>query len=452
MLRTLGAETIEDLLSAIPAAVRLQRPLHMPEATPEPNLRRQLQAMANRNLHLDQAISFLGAGSYDRYVPSVVAHLAKRSEFLTSYTPYQPEVSQGMLQSTYEFQTMICQITGMDIANASLYDGSTAMVEAALLAIGPTGRGEVLVSRAVDPQYRQTLMTYARARGFTVREIALADGVTSAQDLEAHLTNATKAVIVQHPNFFGNLEDMATFADLTHHQKALFVAVITDPASLGVLAPPGAYDADIVVAEGQSLGNPIGFGAPALGIFASKSELMRRLPGRLVGETVDDRGQRGYVLTLQAREQQIRRERATSNICTNQALLAVFATVYLAALGKQGFRELGEQCVRRAHYAFDELTKIPGVQPVFGAQAAAVPPFFHEFALRLPMPIAKVNKALLKEGIIGGYDLTSTYPELDATGTGSSCALFCVTETRTRDDIDHLVAALRTTLSKGNKR
>jgi glycine dehydrogenase subunit 1 len=436
MLRDLGAETIEDLLGAIPADVRLHRALDLPPALSEPAVRRHEMALSGKNLNLDQAICFLGAGSYDRVVPSVVAHLAKRSEFLTSYTPYQPEVSQGMLQATYEFQTMICQITGMDIANASLYDGSTAVAEAALMAVGSSGRGEVLISRGVDPQYRQTLLTYATARGFTLREIALERGATSAHDLEAQLGPATRAVIVQQPNFFGIVEDMPALERLTHTTKALFVAAITEPASLGVLAPPGAYNADIVAAEGTSLGNPIGYGGPALGLFATKADLMRRMPGRLVGETVDDRDQRGFVLTLQAREQQIRREKATSNICTNQALLAVFATVYLASLGKQGFKELGVQCVQRAHYAFDQLTTIPGVKPIFDR------PFFDEFAVTLPRPVRKVNRALAKQGIIGGFDLSRNYPEL-----GKNAALFCVTEARTRDDIDRLASALKEVLT-----
>jgi glycine dehydrogenase subunit 1 len=435
MLRALGAETIEDLLGAIPADVRLQGALDLPPALSEPALRRHEIALAGKNLNLDEAICFLGAGSYDRVVPSVVAHLAKRSEFLTAYTPYQPEVSQGMLQATYEFQTMVCQITGMAIANASLYDGSTATVEAALMAVGPGGRGEVLVSRAVDPQYRQTLATYAHARGFTLREIALESGATSARDLEAQLGPETKAVIIQQPNFFGIVEDMPALERLTHSTKALFVTAITEPASLGVLAPPGAYNADIVAAEGASLGNPIGYGGPALGLFATKADLMKRMPGRLVGETVDDRGQRGFVLTLQAREQQIRREKATSNICTNQALLAVFATVYLAALGKQGFKELGVQCVQRAHYAFDQVTAIAGVQPLFDK------PFFDEFAVMLPKPVRKVNRALAKQGIIGGFAIARAYPEL-----GANAALFCVTEARTRDDIDQLVSALKEVL------
>ncbi len=432
MLAAIGAESIEDLLAAIPANVRFQGLLDLPPAMSEPAIRRHEGALAAKNVNLDSAICFLGAGSYDRIVPGMVEHLAKRSEFLTAYTPYQPEVSQGMLQATYEFQTMICQITGMEIANASLYDGATAVAEAALMAIGPSGRGEVLISRGVDPHYRQTLATYAWTRGFTMHEIALEDGATSLTDLEAQIGPETRAVFVQQPNFFGAVEKMRAFADVTHQHKALFVSVITEPASLGVLAEPGSYGADIVAAEGMSLGNPIGYGGPALGLFAARADLVKRMPGRLVGETVDDRGQRGFVLTLQTREQQIRRERATSNICTNQALLAVFATVYLAALGKQGFRDVGEQCVQRSHYAFDQITRLNGVNPLFTR------PFFDEFAVTLPKPVREVNAALLQNGFIGGFALGRDYPEL-----GDRAMLVCVTEARAREDIDQFVAALK---------
>ncbi len=429
MLHAVGAQTIEDLLAPIPKDVRLQRPLDLPAALPEPNVKRVLTALANQNADLNAYISFLGAGSYDHVTPSVVPHLAKRSEFLTSYTPYQPEISQGMLQAIYEFQTLVCQLTGLDVANASLYDGSTAVVEAALLAIG-TGTGDVLVSRGLDPQYRATLRTYAWARGFTLHEIDLEDGATSVAALEAALTPQTKAVIIQHPNFFGSLEDVKRIEKLVHTTNALYVVAITEPASLGVLAAPASYGADIVAAEGQSLGNPIGFGGPAVGLFAAKNDFVRRLPGRLVGKTVDDRGQTGYVLTLQTREQHIRRERATSNICTNQALLALFATVYLSALGKSGFRELGEQCLRRAHYAQERICAIPGFAPLFKR------PFFDEFAVTAPLPVAVLNAALRDRGIIGGYDLSADYPEF------TNAALFCVTEARSRDDIDTLATAL----------
>jgi glycine dehydrogenase subunit 1 len=430
MLRSVGAETFEDLLTPVPKDVRLQRPLNLPAALPEPDLKRLLQGMAELNADLDHYPSFLGAGSYDHAVPSVVPHLVKRSEFYTSYTPYQPEFSQGMLQAIYEYQTIVCQITGMDVANASLYDGSTAVVEATLLAVGPSGRGEVLVSRALDPQYRATLRTYAWSRGFTVREVGLEDGVTSASELESALGPETRAVIVQQPNFWGALEDVRSIERLVHQTGALYIVAVTEPASLGVLAAPGSYGADIVAGEGQSLGSPLGYGGPALGLFATRADYLRRLPGRLVGRTVDDRGQEGYVLTLQTREQHIRRERATSNICTNQALLALALTVHLAALGKAGFRELGELCARKAHYAYERIRTVPGFEPLFGR------PFFDEFAMKTPMPVEELNAALRERSILGGYDLGLAYPEL------GDAALFCVTETRTREDIDTLVATL----------
>jgi glycine dehydrogenase subunit 1 len=430
MLRAIGARSVEDLLEAIPEEVRLRRPLDLPKALSEADVRRMLMRMAEQNADLDHYVSFLGAGSYDHIQPSAVPHLAKRAEFFTSYTPYQPEISQGVLQATYEFQTMICQITGMEVANASLYDGSTSVVEAALLAVGPEGSGEVLVSRALDPQYRATLQTYAHSRGFAVREVGLEDGVTSVTQLREALTPETKAVIVQNPNFFGALEDVRAIERATHQTKALFVVAITEPASLGALEPPGAYGADIVAAEGSSLGNPIGYGGPALGLFALRNEYVRRMPGRVAGKTVDDRGQTGYTLTLQTREQHIRRERATSNICTNQELLAIFATVYLASIGKAGFADLGAQCLRRAHFAQQAICAVEGFTLLFTR------PFFDEFAVTCPMPVERLNAELRDRGIIGGYDLSRDYPEYE------NVALFCVTETRSREDIDTLVSAL----------
>ena len=310
------------------------------------------------------------------------------------------------------------------------------MVEAALLAVGPSGRGEVVVSRGLDPQYRATLKTYAWARGFTLKEIALEDGVTSLAALEAAISPDTRAVIVQQPNFLGALEDVHAIERLTHATQALYVVAVTEPASLGVLAAPASYGADIVAGEGQCLGSPLGYGGPALGLFATRADLVRRMPGRLVGRTVDDRGQTGYELTLQTREQHIRRERATSNICTNQALLALATTIYLAALGKQGFRELGELCARKAHYAFERICALPGFKPV------SKRPFFDEFTVATPLPVDELNAALRERGIIGGYDLSAAYPEL------GHAALFCVTETRTADDIETLVSALEEIVSQ----
>lgn len=433
MLEHMGLSSIEDLLTPVPEEVRLGRPLNLPPALSEFDLKRVMGMLATRNKQLDSTISFLGAGSYDRFIPSVVPHLLRRSEFVTSYTPYQPEVSQGMLQAIYEFQTMVCQITGMDIANASLYDGSTAMVEAVLMALGPGGRGEIVVSMSIDPQYRRVLQTYAFARGFTIREIPIKDGLTSLADLESVVNTSTAAVVIQQPNFFGCIENMHAIDALVHKGKALLISVTTEPASLGVLAPPSSYHADIAVGELMSFGNTMSFGAPALGFLAARQKFMRLLPGRLVGQTVEegDNKQTGYVLTLQTREQHIRRERATSNICTNQSLLAVGATIYLAALGKQGFRQMSELCLQKAHYAFRQITALPGYKATFNRS------FFNEFVITLPVAAEKVQHHLLQAGIIGGYSLQTDYPDLDNT------MLFCVTETRTKEDIDLLVQALK---------
>jgi glycine dehydrogenase subunit 1 len=431
MLRAVGVETIEDLLQSVPEQVRLRRPLALPAPQREPNLKRLMLGISEKNADLDHFVSFLGAGSYDHTLPSIVPHLYKRAEFVTSYTPYQPEISQGMLQAIYEFQTMICQITSMDTANASLYDGSTAVVEAALLAVGTATDAEILVSRALDPQYRATLATYAWSRGFTLRELDLEHGITPLAGVAAALTPRTKAVIIQHPNFFGNLEDVASLGRLIHDSGALYVVAVTEPASLGILSAPGDYGADIVAGEGQSLGSPLGYGGPALGLFATRQDYVRRMPGRLVGKTVDDRGQEGYVLTLQTREQHIKRERATSNICTNQALLALATTVYLTALGKEGFRELGEQCLRKAHYASERVSSVPGFKPLFADR-----PFFDEFVVSTPMPVSQLNAELRDRGIVGGFDLAHDYPEL------GNAALFAVTDVHTRADIESLVAAL----------
>jgi glycine dehydrogenase subunit 1 len=433
MLETLGLPDLESLLTPVPEDVRLRRPLDLPDALPEPDLKRLMIGMAARNKTLDTTISFLGAGTYDHAIPSVVPHLQHRSEFVTSYTPYQPEVSQGMLQAIYEFQTMVAQITGLDIANASLYDGSTAVVEAVLLALGPGGRGEVVISRGVDPQYRRVLQTYAHARGFTVIEVPTVNGVTDLQALNEAIKPTTAAVVIQQPNFFGCIEDMRSIEPIAHKGKAVFISTITEPASLGLLASPGEYGADIAVGELMSFGNTMSYGGPALGFMAARGKYMRLLPGRLVGQTVEESGEKrtGYVLTLQTREQHIRRERATSNICTNQSLLAVGATIYLAALGKQGFRELSELCLQKAHYAQRQITSVPGFKAAFSS------PFFDEFVIESPVRIGRLQRQFEQAGIIGGYPLAQDYPEMP------NAMLFCVTETRTREDIDLLVDVLK---------
>ncbi len=433
MLETLGLPDLESLLTPVPEAVRLRRPLDLPAALAEPDLKRLMGGMAARNKTLDTTVSFLGAGSYDHAIPSVVPHLQRRSEFVTSYTPYQPEVSQGMLQAIYEFQTMVSQITGLDIANASLYDGSTAMIEAVLLALGPGGRGEVVISQSVDPQYRRVLQTYAHARGFTVIEVPTVNGVTDLEQLNEAVKATTAAVVIQQPNFFGCVEDVHAIEPIAHKGKAVFVATITEPASLGLLASPGEYGADIAVGELMSFGNTMSYGGPALGFMAARNKYMRLLPGRLVGQTIEEGGEKrtGYVLTLQTREQHIRRERATSNICTNQSLLAVGATIYMAALGKQGLRDLGELCLQKAHYAARQITAIPGFKLAFSG------PFYDEFVIESPVRIGQLQRHFEQAGIIGGYPLAQEYPDMP------NAILFCVTETRTKDDIDLLVDVLK---------
>ncbi|HVU68382.1 MAG TPA: aminomethyl-transferring glycine dehydrogenase subunit GcvPA [Ktedonobacteraceae bacterium] len=433
MLETLGLADLESLLTPVPDDVRLRRPLNLPAALAEPDLKRAVSGLAARNQSLDTTISFLGAGTYDHAIPSVVPHLMRRSEFVTSYTPYQPEVSQGMLQAIYEFQTMVCQITGLDVANASLYDGSTAMVEAVLLALGPGGRGEVVISQGVDPQYRRVLHTYAHARGFKVVEVPTVNGVTSLEALNEAVKSTTSAVVIQQPNFFGCVEDVRAIEPLAHKGKAVFIATVTEPAALSLLAPPGEYGADIAVGELMSFGNPMSYGGPALGFMAARNKYMRLLPGRLVGQTVEEGGSRrtGYVLTLQTREQHIRRERATSNICTNQSLLAVGATIYMATLGKQGFRALGELCLQKAHYAMRQITAIPGFKAAFSS------PFFDEFVIEAPVRIGQLQRHFERAGMIGGYPLAQDYPDLP------NAMLFCVTETRSKADIDLLVDVLK---------
>ncbi len=429
MLAAIGVAATEDLFADIPAGLRLDRPLALPAALAEQELARHLRDLAGQNASLGEYACFLGAGAYDHYIPSVVDHVIGRSEFYTAYTQYQPEISQGYLQALWEYQSMICALTGLDVANASLYDGGTALAEAAMMACAATGRQEVVVARAVHPHYRIILGTYAADRGLTVKEAPFADGATGVAGLAELAGPATAAVIVQTPNFFGCLEDVAAAAELAHKAGALLV-VAADPVALGVLEAPGALGADIVVGEGQPLGLPVSFGGPYLGFFAATEKLMRKMPGRIVGQTTDFEGTRGFVLTLQAREQHIRREKATSNICSNEALCSLAAAVYLTAVGREGLREVAELCLKKAHYAHAELVNRKVCQPVFGA------PFFQEFAVRCAKPVAAVNAALRREKIIGGLDLGRYYPEL------AGCMLLCVTEKRTKAEIDRLVRTM----------
>jgi len=434
MLGMIGVSSIEDLLVRIPPKARLSRPLGVADAFAETDLIRHLRALAARNASADDYACFLGAGSYDHAIPSPINHLISRGEFFTAYTPYQPEASQGTLRSIYEYQTMVAELYGMDVANASLYDGASSLAEAALMAHAVTGRPGLVLSRGVNPLYRQVVETYCEGPGLRLRSAALADGVTEVDALRKAVSETTAAVVMQSPNFFGCLEEIPRAAEIAHAAGALLI-VAADPTNLGVLAPPGALGADIVVGEGQGLGVPMSFGGPNLGVFAAKQDLVRRMPGRLVGATVDLDGRRGFVLTLQTREQHIRREKATSNICTNVALCALMATIYLAILGKQGLRKVGELSLAKAHYAAAEFAKVPGVRLRFPA------PFFKEFTLQLPKSPERIVRRLMKDKILAGVPLKAFDRQY------KDCLLVAVTEKRTREEIDRYCRTLATAVA-----
>jgi glycine dehydrogenase subunit 1 len=429
MLKTIGVQSVEELFADLPADIRLKQPLELPPAVSELEILRMMQERAGRNSNVDQFPCFLGAGAYDHFVPSVVSHLAGRAEFYTAYTQYQPEISQGGLQALWEYQSFICELTGLDVSNASLYDGATATAEAMNLACGVTGRKKVLISAAVHPFYRQVVATYARDFGFAVHVIPVVQGKTAADELIALVDDETAAVILQTPNFYGIIEDMAAFGEAVHRKGGLFVAVV-NPISLALLQSPGQYGADIAVGEGQPLGLGLNFGGPYLGFMAVREKYMRRMPGRIVGQTVDIEGRRGFVLTLQAREQHIRREKAYSNICSNEGLCAVMAAIYVSAMGREGLRQVANSCLQKAHYAAQRIAVLPGYS------LAHTGPFFHEFVIKTPRPASEINSLLLTKGIIGGLDLAT----LDAAMADQ--LLFCVTEKRTSGEIDELVAVL----------
>jgi len=431
MLEAVGARTIDDLFDDIPPEFRLDRPPAMPTALSEAELMSEVARLASKCADADEYACYLGAGIYDHYIPSVVDHLISRGEFYTAYTPYQAEVSQGTLQAIFEYQTMISELTGMEVSNASMYDAGTGSAEAAIMACASTRRNKVLVSRAVNPRYRQVLQTYAAPRGIDVIEIDFCRrrGTTSASQVTADLAADAACLIVQSPNYFGVVEEMEQLGAAIHAAGGLFVAVV-NPVSLGVLAAPGSYGADIAVGEGQPMGISMSFGGPLLGFFATTGRLMRKMPGRLVGQTVDSSGRRGYVLTLQAREQHIRRESATSNICSNEALCALASTMYLSLMGPAGLRKAAETCLYRAHYLRDRMESIAGFTiPLSG-------PFFNEFVVRSSVCADDMNEELLAAGIIGGKSIECEYPEL------SGCTLWAVTERRTREQLDTLIREL----------
>jgi glycine dehydrogenase subunit 1 len=428
MLEAIGVESVDDLFANIPRDL-LSGPPKIPAGLSEMEVLRLIDGLASENQDLEHRPSFLGAGAYLHYVPSAVGAITGRSEFYTSYTPYQAEVSQGTLQVIYEYQTMIAELTGLDVSNASLYDAATAVAEASTVAINETGRGKIAIGTGVHPEYRAVLRTYMTGQGFELLEID-EQWVSDPLSVEQALDDTIAGLIIQSPNFWGAIEPMTRLAELAHAQGALLIAVV-NPISLSLLAPPGEYGADLAVGCGQPLGIPLQYGGPYLGMIAARSDLVRRLPGRIAGATVDKQGRRGYVLTLQAREQHIRREKATSNICTNHALMALAATVYLSLMGKEGLREVANLCLQKAHYAAELVSAIPGFSMAYDA------PFFNEFTVRTPVPATEVNRFLLGRDIVGGYDLARAMPDLD------NYLVLAFTETTTRQEIDDLAATLR---------
>lgn len=425
MLETIGVKSIQELYSDVPEDVLLSRDLNIADAEPETQLLKRLTRIANKNITKETHTSFLGAGVYDHYAPAVVDAMISRSEFYTAYTPYQPEISQGELQAIFEFQTMICELTAMDVANSSMYDGMTSFAEACLLAWGNTKKNKIVVSKGLHYQALQVLNTYSKIREqYEVVTVDLDGTVTDLKKLEAAIDDETAAVAVQYPNFYGSIEDLEAIQTLIADKKALFI-VYANPLSLGLLTPPGEFGADIVVGDTQVFGIPTQFGGPHCGYFATTKKLMRKIPGRLVGQTTDNEGNRGFVLTLQAREQHIRRETATSNICSNQALNALASSIAMSALGKQGLQEIAVQNMENANYAKKEF-KNNGFTVLDGIS-------YNEFVVRFDRSIAEVNRALLDEGIIGGFDLSVV------DDTFENHMLVAVTELRTKEEIDTFV-------------
>ena len=431
MLATIGVRTVDELFAGVAEAHKLKERLNIPPGLAEMELLADLERLASKNVSTDQQISFLGGGIYDHFVPTIVGALAMQSEFLTAYTPYQAEASQGVLQAFYEFQTMVCQLTAMDIANSSLYEFASAAAEAALMACQITRRSRVVVSDATHPDLRRVLKTYLYETDHEVLVVKSTEGATPIEAVRKAVDDRTAAVIVQHPTFFGTLEDMPAIADLAHDAGALLIASV-DPISCGLLKRPGDYGADIVVAEGQPLGMPQSYGGPVLGLLACRKDYLRKIPGRLVGQTTDRDGRVGYCLTLQAREQHIRREKATSNICTNQGLLAMHAAVYLAALGKSGIAQVAKRSFDKAHYTAERITALPDFELAFDV------PFFKEFVVRSKSKdVAAVLKACQQAGVLAGVPLGKWYPQLN------DCFMVAVTEKRTKSEIERLVEVLK---------
>ena len=423
MLERIGVRNFEELIKNIPEDLRYTKDLNLPEPLSELEIYRLLLQKAQCNKGTNESISFLGGGAYDHFIPAVIGHILSRSEFYTAYTPYQAEVSQGTLQAIYEYQSMIAELMKMEVANASMYDGGSALAEAGLMAISETRRNKILVSRTVHPYYRQIIDTYCHGQKIEIELIELDNGITSLDDLKSKIDSETAAVIIEHPNFLGYLEEVEEISRVTHENSSLFITS-NDPISLGILEPPGTYDVDIATGEGQCLGNSLNFGGPYLGIFASKFKFVRKMPGRIAGATTDLKGRRGFVLTFQAREQHIRRARATSNICTNQALNALAATVYMALLGKKGIQEVANLCIQNSHYLAEKIDSLKGYELAFNA------PFFKEFVVKTPLPPQQIIDRLVNKNIFSGIDLSQFDYGLD------NGLLIAVTEKRTREEMD----------------
>jgi len=437
MLKELGVDSFEELLDTIPEQLRIRGLLNLPEAVSEIELRALAATLAKKNRSTQDAVSFLGGGAYDYFIPQIVDFLIFRSEFYTAYTPYQPEVSQGTLQAMYEYQSMICELTGMEVANASMYDGGSALAEAALMAARVTRKDTILLSETVNPYYRQIVETYCAGQNIAVKTLPAKNGVTDIEVLESVVSDDIAGVLIQSPNYYGCIEPLTDYGQIIREQskKALFVTA-TNPTSLGILEPPSEADADIVIAEGQGLGNHQSMGGPYLGVFALKEKYVRKMPGRLVGATVDEDGDRGFVLVMKTREQDIRRERATSNICTNQGLMALAATVYMSAIGKQGIQDVANLCTQKAHYLAEQLTKIDDVSLKYDQ------PFFNEFVVTLPLPAKEIIQALLEANIFAGIDLGKHSPEK------ANDLLIAVTEKRTKSEMDAFVSALKSIVAE----
>lgn len=433
MLEVAGAKTLNDLFASIPEELKLKREMNLPPPESETELTRHMESLSGSNRDLGRCISFLGGGCYNHHVPAVVSEMSARSEFVTPYTPYQPEISQGTLQVIFEYQTMICRIFGMDVSNASHYDGSTAAAEAVLISSRITKKTKILVPKNLHPEYRSVIETITRPSSISLVEVPYGrDGTIDLNALREKIDDKTAALIVQYPNFFGCIEDLKSISDIVHQKGALLITATPEPVSLGLIEAPGNLGVDLAVAEGQSFGCGMNFGGPLLGIFTAKQKYLRSMPGRIIGETTDVDGKRGYVLTFATREQHIRREKATSNICSNEALMATIASMYLATLGKEGFARLAEINFGNAEYAKERLLKIKGVELAFNG------PTFNEFVIKLPKDAGSVLKDLKNKDIVAGLKLEKWYPEL------KNHVLICVTEMNRREDIDKLASELET--------